>query len=351
MLILSNQEIQSVLDIAACIEALESVYLELDHGDAAYRGRVDFFAPVPDGKSYFRWSAAKGASRALHTFAIRAKLDIMSWPQGKKVEEKYCIRPGTFCGLILLIDTNTAEPLAVLQDGYIQHMRVGAAAAIGAKYLARQNATRVGMIGSGGLAQTYLKGFCHVRNIKSVKVYSPNIGHRRAYAQEMSQALGITVEPVDTAAEAARGCGILSTCTNSFEPVMSASFLEPGMFFTDCTANEVDPEAHNRCDVIIRLGREPIDTGAVLMGTAEELARMPGSTKKPKTLADYPFLSDLTTGRVKGRTNDRQIIYFRNGGTQGLQFVSVASKAFELARARGLGREIPTDWFLQDIRD
>ena len=362
MLLLSNQDCQRVLNMAACIEALEAAYGELARGDAAYRGRIDFYVPVSDGKSYFRWSSAEGASRSLHRFAIRMKLDITSWPEGG-TEEKYCMKPGTFCGLILLGDTNTAEPLAILQDGYLQHMRAGAAAAIGVKYLARENATTVGMIGSGGMAREYLRAFCHVRNIKSAKVYSPNVEHRKAYAREMSRDLGITVMPVDTAEEAARGCDIFSTCTNSVDPVMSASFLEPGMHFTDLNSYEVDPEVFNRCDVIIKLGSASIDPKAsggftfhgemagVVIGTPDELARIPGSTKKAKKVFLYPHLVDLIAGRVKGRTDDKQITCFLNSGTQGLQFVSLAAKAFDLARAQGLGRELPKEWFLQDIRD
>jgi ornithine cyclodeaminase/alanine dehydrogenase-like protein (mu-crystallin family) len=63
------------------------------------------------------------------------------------------------------------------------------------------------------------------------------------------------------------------------------------------------------------------------------------------------WLGDIIAGTAKGRTSDDQITYSERGNLQGAQFYAVAGRAYELARAAGRGREIPTDWFLQDIRD
>ena len=62
-------------------------------------------------------------------------------------------------------------------------------------------------------------------------------------------------------------------------------------------------------------------------------------------------LADLVEGRVKGRTSADEITYSERGNLQGAQFFAVAGKVYELARRAGLGREIPTEWFLQDIRN
>src|SRR4029077_4170476 len=62
-------------------------------------------------------------------------------------------------------------------------------------------------------------------------------------------------------------------------------------------------------------------------------------------------LADLVHGKVKGRTSPDQITYSERGNLQGAQFHAVAGKVYELVKRAGLGREIPTEWFLQDIRD
>ena len=63
------------------------------------------------------------------------------------------------------------------------------------------------------------------------------------------------------------------------------------------------------------------------------------------------MLADVLSGRRKGRTSPAQVTYSERGNVQGAQFYSVAGKVYELAKAEGLGKEIPTDWLLQDIRD
>jgi alanine dehydrogenase len=63
------------------------------------------------------------------------------------------------------------------------------------------------------------------------------------------------------------------------------------------------------------------------------------------------FLEELLSGTKKGRTSAKQITYSERGNIQGAQFFAVAGKVYELAKAKGLGREIPTEWLLQDIRD
>src|SRR5438132_13500540 len=108
-------------------------------------------------------------------FAIRMKSDVIYEQeyQGAITQEKYCVRPGRFCGLILLIIIQNGEPLALINDGYLQHMRVGADSGIGAKYMAREYAEVVGMIGSGGMAHSHVESFFQARSIRTIEDYSP----------------------------------------------------------------------------------------------------------------------------------------------------------------------------------
>ena len=66
---------------------------------------------------------------------------------------------------------------------------------------------------------------------------------------------------------------------------------------------------------------------------------------------DKPDFADLVTGKAKGRTTRDQVTFYRNVGNQGLQFSSVGGFVYEQAVKQKKGREIPTEWFLQDIRD
>jgi len=360
MLLINNQIVEKILDIRGCMEALETGYRDLINERAVYRGRYDLFVPNDDPKLMYRWGTMEGASRTFETFAIRMKSDMLEWPEGKTVEQ-YCVETGTFCGFVMVFSTRNGEPLAIINDGILQHMRVGGCAGLGAKYLARQESSVVGIFGSGGMARTYLLAFNAVRKLREVKVFSPTRKNREAYAAEMSEKLGIKVRPVDSTEDAARGSDIVATCTDSIQVVVDDPVLiEPGMHLTCVKSNEWNPEIVKRSDLVAKMGRatKNLDEGqiriggeaAVVAGNAEEITRI-ANPKVDIFSRDFPLLTDIMSGKLKGRTDKNQVTFFANSGTQGLQFASTAGYVVREAKRRGLGQQIPTDWFLQDIRD
>lgn len=256
-------------------------------------------------------------------------------------------------------------------------MRVGGGAGIGAKHLARENSHVVGMLGSGGMARTFLEAFVAVRDIQRCKVYSPNPDNREAYAEEMSRKLGIEVVAVDSAREAVRGVDILSSCTTSMKPVYDADWIEPGMHVTNLSRREISDKAMEKFDVVVRQGTAGLQMrqterfqaergfspAAFIGGTTEQMKLIPEKNPEPGfggdspefkdrgKGGDKPDFADLISGKASGRTSPDQVTFYRNVGNQGLQFSSVGGWVYSQAMAQGLGREIPTDWLLQDIRD
>ena len=378
MLILDNACVSQLLTMADCIRVQEEAFGKLPDGGAIHRPRIDMYFPCEREDGYFRWGSMEGANDGY--FAIRMKSDIITWPKaqdGSWTEDKYCREPGTYCGVIYLISTRNAEPLAFINDGVLQHMRVGGGAGIGVKYLSREDSHVVGMLGSGGMARTFLEAFACVRKIELCKVYSPNPENRERYAAEMSKRLKIDVLAVDNPHEALRGADIVSSATDSMKPVYDAEWLEPGQHVTNLGRREMPEAAMGRFDVVVRQGaaglqmkqterfqaERGLSPAAFIGGTAQEMQRIPAKNEQPGfggdsrdfqdrgKGGDKPEFADLVTGRSAGRTNSAQITFYRNVGNQGLQFSAVGGWVFSEAKRLKLGREIPTEWFLQDIRD
>lgn len=378
MLIINNDLVAELLTMEECIEAQEAAFKKLPTGGAIHRPRIDMYFPCQRDDGYFRWGTMEGANDGY--FAIRMKSDIMHWPEdenGNWTEEKYCREPGTYCGMILLISTENAEPLAFINDGMLQHMRVGGGAGIGVKYLAREDTHVVGMLGSGGMARTFLESFKAVRDIRQCRVYSPTPEHREEYAEEMSKRLNIEVIAVDNPHDAIKGADILSSCTDSMNPVYDAEWIEPGMHVTNLGRREMPDASADHFDVVIRQGtaglqmkqterfqaERGLSPAAYIGGSVEEMKRIPEKNPQPGfggddpeftdrgKGGDKPDFADLVSGKAKGRTSPDDVTFYRNVGNQGLQFSSVGQVVYRKAKEQGLGQEIPTDWFLQDIRD
>jgi alanine dehydrogenase len=365
MIFLTNEHIQQVLDMPTCMNAMEEAYRELNEQRAGYRPRIDFY--VPQEPHYYRWGTMEGASRRLGVFAIRMKSDMLAWENqdGFMVEDKYCIQRGNYCGLIFLLSTCNAEPLALMNDGYLQHMRVGACAGIGTKYLSRKNSKVLAMIGSGGMARTYAMAIKEVRPIELMRVFSPTKSNRERYAREMTEQLDIEVVAVDSPEKALKGADIVSLTTDSLKPVIKAEWLDSGMHINNVRNNETGPDVLKRADVIARLGTSTlaadrnapgVTTGSdgmfgYIAGTIEEKNKIPLAPHHEIDNPNVGTVPDIMSGRWIGRANDQQITFLNNQGTQGLQFAAVGGTAYNLAKAKGLGHPLPVEWFTQNIRD
>jgi alanine dehydrogenase len=136
MLLIDNDTAKRVLSMTDCIAALEQAYTEEANGTAANRTKSQMHVHTDDPDKWYRFSSAEGGLAHAGVVAIRIKSDVLSWPTmfGKVRAYNYCMEPDRYCGLVLLFKTDNGEPLAILNDGVIQHLRVGATAAIAAKH-------------------------------------------------------------------------------------------------------------------------------------------------------------------------------------------------------------------------
>lgn len=365
-LILSNDDVQSVLTMEIAMQALEEAYRQIARREAVCRPRIDIQIPTKDPQKMYQWGTMEGGSISGY-FAIRMKSDVIYEQEyeGARTQEKYCVEPGKFCGLILLTNIQNGEPLALMNDGYLQHMRVGADSGIGAKYMAREDAEVIGMLGSGGMARSHAESLRLARKIKKIQVYSPTKAHREQYAREISDQLGIEVVPLDNPRDAYKGAHIIAGCTDSAVPIIIGKWLEEGTHVT-CVGGKPDADTLKRIDLSLRLGTAPAPWGLPELSLPDEYityAAVPGQNRgfkmKEKGKRAHGvvaedralLLADLLSGKRKGRSSPKQITYSERGNVQGAQFFAVAGKVYELAKERGLGKELPTEWLLQDIRD
>jgi alanine dehydrogenase len=337
------------------VDAMESVLRQYAEGMAAFQPRTDFWAPTAVGGDYYRWGSLLGCMYDPPTLALRFKSDVISWTEyeGAVTEEWHNIMPGKYCGFIILVDMTNGEIIGLMNDGVLHHVRVGATAGVGAKYLSRKDSRVLGVVGSGGMAETYTEAICAVRPIEEIRVYSPTPKNREAFAEHMNRKLNIPVIIKESNLEVARDADIVALCTDSRTPVYTVEMLQvqkPGAFFIRCRLDEIDQPVLEAVDKMFGNTKEPYSEFAI--GTEEERNRRPMNKEYRRRYkkTENVILADVIAGKVPGRTSETESIYFDNNSA-GLQFAAVGRLVYEKAKKAGLGMAIPMDWFQQDIRN
>ena len=242
-LILSNDDVEKLLTMPECIDVLEEAYVELAEGRGVNRTRTDCITPTSNPDAVYGLKSMDGVIPKLGIGAIRINSDIVTFPKkgNNVVRHKLPAAPNArYTGLVLLFSSENGEPLAIFPDGVMQRIRVGAANGLGIKYMARQNASTIGMLGCGWQAGAQLMAACAVRDIKSIRVFGPTKANREAFAEQMSATLNIDVKPVDQPEEALQGVDIAMCASNSLDAIFFERWVEPGMHITSIKLPEIE---------------------------------------------------------------------------------------------------------------
>jgi ornithine cyclodeaminase/alanine dehydrogenase-like protein (mu-crystallin family) len=238
------------------------------------------------------------------------------------------------CFHVSLYDGKTGELLSLIQADYLGQMRTGAASAVATEYMARTDATEVGLFGSGKQARTQLLGVCQVRKVRRVQVYSPNEENRRRFAAELSDLCRTEVEPVPRPEMAAEDKDVVITATSSREPVLNGHWVAEGTHINAVGSNflgkaELDAVAVRRCDSIVVDSKDQarLEAGDFTQALEE------GSIH----WADIHELGQVIVGRYTGRAHPQDVTLFKSLGIA-VEDVAVAARIYARAKAEGAGR-------------
>ncbi|MFQ5852804.1 MAG: ornithine cyclodeaminase family protein [Candidatus Binatia bacterium] len=363
MLILNNDEIESLLSMKACLGILEKAYKELAKGTAVNRPRTDLYLPSPKASAVYVFKSMEGGLLDSQIVALRLNSDVIRWEErgGRTIKEKIPAAPGgKWVGLILLFSAETGEPLAFFPDGVIQRLRVGASSGLAARYLARQDASTLGIFGAGWQAGGHVLAMCAVRKIGRVLVYSPTKANREAFAKEMEMKVKVQVDPVSQPEDVACSADVLVAATNAITRVILPEWLRPGIHVTcvkDCELGEetiqragrlvIHTRKHAPENYIAGLGDEKVEAHDPL--DFLRVRDKPLEAPRPPCWLTAPELKDVIAGKVPGRESSDEITCFVNNIGLGIQFAALGGTVYREAISRGIGREISTDWFLESV--
>jgi alanine dehydrogenase len=315
-LLLTRRDVAALLELDECIAAVEAAFRRRGEGKVAPAGILGF--PAEGGGFHIK-------AAALHPY-FATKIN------GNFFSNRERFGMPNIQGIVLLCDAENGYPLAVLDSIEITIRRTGAATAVAAKYLAREDARVVTLCGCGNQGRVQLAALARVRRLERVYAFDSDAARAGEFASEMSKHLGIRVEAVPEPGPAVRESDIAVTCTPSRKPFLEPGDVAPGTFVAAVGSDsagkqELDPR-------ILASGRVVVDSLDQCVEIGELHHAIEGGLM---TRADvHAELSDLAAGTKPGRASRDEITIFDSTGTA-LQDAAAAAVVYEKASRGGKG--------------
>ncbi|MBD3672895.1 MAG: ornithine cyclodeaminase family protein [Planctomycetaceae bacterium] len=314
-LFLTEQDVQSLVDMSTAVDVVQEAFLQWADGKAMNVAR----------------RRAKAPGIMLHSLSAGAEyLGYVGW-------KNYTTTHDAARFHVAIYNNTTGEMAAFIEADYLGQLRTGAASGVATAAMARPESRTVGLFGTGKQAKTQLEAMCEVRKIDYVEVYSRDENRREQFADEMSERLGVEIEPSPYPSDVVAEKDIVITATTSKEPLFSGNELSEGTHLNLIGSNhlrktEVDLMTIRQADVIVCDSIEQCRLEAGDFVTALEAGVTEWSLMHE--------LKDVVAGKVTGRATEESITLFKSVGL-GLEDVALAAEILKRATEQGVGEELP----------
>lgn len=324
ILLLTGEEVRSLVSIPRAIESVESAFSAYARGEAVVPPVVNLQIPNHKGEIDVK-------------SAYIAPLDLT----GIKVASGYWenqerFRLPSVLATILLLNGSTGLPLCIMDGSCITSIRTSAAGAVAAKHLARTDVRSAAVLGAGTQGRAQLRGLVEVRSLRKVKIYDELEERAEVYCREMSAELpGLEIEVSSSVQQAVEGADIIVTATPSTNPLVLDEWVTRGVHINAMGADapgkqELDARLFPRAKVVVdRLSQ------CSMIGECQHALSL-GLISREDIYAE---IGEVTAGRKPGRESAEEITIFDSTGVA-IQDVAVATLVYEMASKNGLGIQI-----------
>jgi ornithine cyclodeaminase/alanine dehydrogenase-like protein (mu-crystallin family) len=322
-LVLPREDVQSLLGMRECIEAVEDAFRRHAMGQSIAPGVLG--THVAGGGFHVKTAGLVASDREQRPL-FAAKVNA-NFPRNR---ERHGLP--TIQGILALFDAEDGRPLALLDSAAITSVRTAAASAVAAKYLARDDAATVTICGCGDQSRSQLRALACVRPIRRVMAMDLMADRAFGFAADMRRELGVSVEVVRELGDETRSSDIWVTCTPSHRWFLGREHVADGAFVAAVGADhpekqEIEPELLAASTVVA----DVLDQCAVMGDLHHAIAA--GVMRRDEVHAE---LAEVVAGSRRARTTPNETIVFDSTGTA-LQDVAAAALVYERAVAQGRG--------------
>ena len=318
-LLFNRSDVQELLSLAECIDAVEKVFHRQGEGKIPPSGILG--VRTQSGGLHVKTACLSGAKKY-----IVAKLNT-NFPKNYARFGKPTIQ-----GVIVLYDADNGRLLAVLDSMEITIRRTAAATAVAAKYLARQNSSVATICGCGEQARAQLRALCLILSLRKVYAFDIDSSASLRLAAQLSRELPVDIEAVRSLRGAIRSSDVVVTCTPATEFYVHKEDVAPGTFIAavgadDSQKNEIDPALLASAKIVADSLQQVCSIGDTHHAIAQCLMRKEDV---------YGELSEVVAGKKAGRINETDIIVFDSTGVA-VEDAAAATVVYEKALIAGIG--------------
>jgi ornithine cyclodeaminase len=239
-------------------------------------------------------------------------------------------------GAVLLFETGHGQLLSIMDASSITAIRTAAVSGLATRLLAREDASRVAILGSGVQAKTNLEAMIAVRPVRDVVVWSRNADHAATFAERESSRYGIPVKTARDVRVAVEGADIICTTTGSRQPILEGDWIPAGCHINAvgssiAVARELDAMAVKRSKLFVDRRESTLNEGGDFL-----IAKQEGAVSDEHILGE---IGELLTGKIKGRTSRDDITLFKSLGIA-VEDLASANHIYRKAIEQGLGTSV-----------
>ena len=322
LLVVGAAEVERLLPMPACIEAMDAVLGALARGEALQPLRLMLRPEAAPGLMAVMPAWCGGTEPA---FAVKV-VGVFHGNAAHGLESHQ--------GAVMLFSGETGQPLAVLDAGAVTAVRTAAVSALATRLLAGPEAADLAILGSGVQAASHIEALSCVRRLRRVRVASRDPERARAFAARHASLHEFPVEAAGSAELAVRGADLVVTATSSAVPVLKRAWLSEGAHLNLVGASlpdrrEVDAATVAAASLFVdRRESAESEAGDYLLALRE------GAIHEGHIRAE---LGDVVVGRHPGRRSADEITLFKSLGLA-VEDLAAAALVYRRARAQGEGR-------------
>lgn len=316
VLIVDQRQVERLLTMPVCIEAMEAALTALARGDATLPLRSIVW--LPDKSGALGLMPAQMAATGF--LGVKA---VTFFPKNEGTERD------SHQGAVLLFDASDGSLLAIMDATAITAIRTAAVSGVATRLLAREDASDLALVGSGVQARTHLAAMLAVRSIRRVRVASQDLGRAERFAARESRRHGIVVEPAASVREAVERADIVCCATSSRQPVVLGAWLAPGAH-VNAVGSSVAFARELDTDAVVR-SRLYVDRRESALAEAGDfvIPRTEGVIGDDHIVAE---IGEVLIGARPGRGSREEITLFKSVGLA-VEDVAAARAIFERAQA------------------